>query len=110
MALILKAPERLNYSADVTPAGTGAEPLHVELQGRYRTRTQLREHLEGLGKRPDDEILADELLGWDVEAEPGTPAPCDLEHIRRLLDIYPHAATAFHDAYVNVLTEAGRKN
>jgi hypothetical protein len=96
--VVLKAPERFAFDAEVLPAGDGP-PLQLELQGRYRTRSELEAFSKAMEGRLDVDVLVDELVGWNVQLEDGTPVPCDATGIARFLDIYPRASRTINQAY-----------
>lgn len=86
-----------------------ADPWDVSFTFRHKGRRQIAEWVASWPGRPDEDILAEVIEGWDVKRK-GTPVPYTKTALSELLDGYPAAAREIRDAYLRELTESKRKN
>jgi hypothetical protein len=93
------------WAAVAMPVPGQAKPSMVEMKFAHKTRAQLKDFLESLGDRTDEEALAEIVQDWrNVDAE------FSRENLGRLLEHYPGAALALFRAYQSEVLEGRAKN
>lgn len=96
------------FRAKVPMSAPGAAQVLVEFVFRHRSKSALRDWLQA--GRPEAEMLAEVVSGWDGIADKGEPVPYSAAALATLLDNYPTAASEIFSAYMRELTEARTKN
>ena len=91
-------------------------PMTVEMEFRYRSRTQLQELFRDAEGKSDETMIHDYIVaGWrglETPGEDGQPVPLPYtpENVAMLADTYPAAAMEIMMAYRLALTTARQKN
>lgn len=78
----------------------GKKPVPVEFTFRARNRDQFSELVENLAGRPNEDVMMDILVGWELEDE------FNRESVERLLQNYIGSAKAILDKYFSEMTGA----
>lgn len=81
------------------------EECTLRLVMRHRRRTELKAFIEGLPGRPDEDVVADIVAGWeDVDT------PFSAEALRELLEEWACTPARVWEEYQAAYQEAARKN
>jgi hypothetical protein len=77
----------------------------IEVEFRYLDRAARAAYFETVGDKTNIAALGELVVGWrEIDA------PFNQDNLGRLLDIYPGAASALFDAFLNELAGVATKN
>lgn len=95
----------------LTVAGA-SEPAVVVFVFARKSKSELRQWMEGGAGRPDPEFLGEVVKGWraGVVDEAEQPVPFSPEAFAALLDAYPAAGTEIYHQYLAAYDGARAKN
>lgn len=92
------------FTAKVGIPVAGGEPADVVFTFKHRSRSALIAWTEECADKPDPEVVAEMVIGWDLD-DAFTP-----ENIARLCDSYPGAGPAIYVAYLGEIRGGRAKN
>ena len=82
----------------------GGETASVTFEFKHRTRDALNAWLEEIQGKPDAKVLAECVVGWDLEDK------CDAKSFALLCQNYAGSGTVITQTYVAEIVQARRKN
>lgn len=98
----LKAAPTFKKSVELPVHGGDAAVVVVEF--KHRTRDDLNAWLEEIKDKPDAEVLAGCVVGWDLEDK------CAIENFELLTQNYAGTGPVIVQTYVDEIVQARRKN
>lgn len=82
----------------------GDESVTVTFEFKHRTRDALNAWLEEIQGKPDAEVLASCVVGWDLDDK------CNDASFKLLTQNYAGTGSVITQAYVDEIVQARRKN
>jgi hypothetical protein len=82
----------------------------LEVKCKYLARAERMAWLERFAAEPQDVLLLELALGWNVADDAGQALPLDLPTLQRLLGNFETLARDWVNAYVQACAEARAKN
>jgi hypothetical protein len=82
----------------------GGETASVTFEFKHRTRDALNAWLEEIQGKPDAKVLAECVVGWDLEDK------CDAKSFALLCQNYAGSGKVIVQGYIDEILQARRKN